>query len=129
MTKIAAIGMPKALDLFRKLMMASAAIPSAFLPSMIDVEIDGKLYQEMHVDGGGSAQMFYVIRTQGIGDLYRIYLTAQRDGVDYNLTYIPASFDFPHKEEFDTAFMRALFKNGYDAAVKGYPWDKTPPGF
>ncbi len=180
MTKIAAIGTPKALDLFRKLMMASAAIPGAFPPSMIDVEIDGKPYQEMHVDGGGSAQVFvyppsynlkkeaeksgvererhlYVIRnsplsaqweeverrtltiagkaiqslirTQGIGDLYRIYLTAQRDGVDYNLAYIPASFDFPHKEEFDTAFMRALFKNGYDAAVKGYPWDKTPPGF
>jgi hypothetical protein len=25
---------------------------------MIDVEVDGKPYQEMHVDGGASAQVF-----------------------------------------------------------------------
>ena len=37
----------------------------------------------------------------GIGDLYRIYATAQRDDVDFNLTFIPSTFDFPHKEEFD----------------------------
>lgn len=180
MTKIAASGTPKALDLFRKLMMASAAIPGAFPPSMIDVEVDGKSYQEMHVDGGGSAQVFvyppalqlkqeaakmgvvrernlYVIRnsgliskpeeverrtltiagkaiqslirTQGVGDLYRIYTIAQRDDVNFNLAYIPESFNAPHKEEFDTEYMRALFKNGYDAADKGYPWSKTPPGF
>ena len=43
---------PKALDLFRKIMLASAAIPGAFPPVMIDVEVNGKPYQEMHVDGG-----------------------------------------------------------------------------
>lgn len=70
-----------------------------------------------------------LIQTQGIGDLYRIYLQAQRDGVDFNLAYIPASFNVPHKEEFDTEFMRALFRTGYDMAEKGYPWEKAPPGF
>lgn len=180
MTKIAASGHPQALDLFRKLMMASAAIPGAFPPTMIDVEAGGKHYQEMHVDGGTVAQVFvyppsikvkeaaekagihrerklYVIRnarldpewseverrsltivgkaiaslirTQGIGDLYRIYLNAQRDGFDFNLAFIPPTFDTPHKEDFDTAYMRQLFRTGYDAAVKGYPWAKTPPGF
>ena len=70
-----------------------------------------------------------LIHTQGIGDLYRIYLTTQRDGVDFNLAYIPDSFNAPHTEEFDTEFMRQLYAVGYDMAAKGYPWQKTPPGF
>ncbi len=49
---------PQALDLFRNIMLASAAIPGAFPPTMIDVEVDGKPYQEMHVDGGAMAQVF-----------------------------------------------------------------------
>ena len=137
MGKIASYGDPKALELFVSIMIASASIPAGFPPVMIDVEADGKHYQEMHVDGGTMAQVFvypaalsaredgnqppgntrerrlYVIRnarldpdwaqverktmsiagravgslihTQGIGDLYRIYATAQRDGVDFNL--------------------------------------------
>jgi hypothetical protein len=180
LTKIAASKDPKALDLFRSLMIASAAIPGAFPPVMIDVEVNGRPYQEMHVDGGTMSQVFvyppsldlealsrklgtqrerraYIIRnarldpewaqvdrrtmsiagraisslihTQGIGDLYRIYLTSQRDGVDFNLAYVPASFNAPRREEFDTEFMRALFKTGYDMAAKGYPWEKVPPGF
>jgi hypothetical protein len=64
-----------------------------------------------------------------VGDLYRIYLTCQRDGVDYNLAYIPSSFQAPHKEELDTEYMRALYKTAYDMAAKGYPWAKTPPGY
>ena len=36
----------------------SAAIPGAFPPIMLDVEADGKQYQEMHVDGGTMAQVF-----------------------------------------------------------------------
>ena len=55
---IAASGHPGALDLFRKVLRASAAIPGAFQPVFIDVEIDGKKYQEMHVDGGSMAQLF-----------------------------------------------------------------------
>ena len=55
---IAASGKPGALDLFRKILRASAAIPGAFQPVLIDVEIDGKKYQELHVDGGAIAQLF-----------------------------------------------------------------------
>lgn len=58
MGKIAASGHPKAVDLFRNVLMASAAIPGAFPPVMIDVEVDGQRYQEMHVDGGVTAQVF-----------------------------------------------------------------------
>ena len=55
---LAASGHPGALDLFRKILRASAAIPGAFQPVLVDVEIDGRKYQEMHVDGGAIAQLF-----------------------------------------------------------------------
>lgn len=180
MTAIAASKDPRALELFRKILVASSAIPGAFPPVMIDVQVDGVRYQEMHVDGGAMAQVFayppslhlaeegakqgiqrtrrlYVIRnsrldpewastrrrtlniatraisslmqTQGIGDLYRIYLIAERDQVDYNLAFIPATFTEPHTTQFDTTYMRKLYQTGYDMGVAGYPWRKTPPGY
>jgi hypothetical protein len=55
---LAASGKPEALVLFRKILRASAAIPGIFQPVMIDVELDGRKYQEMHVDGGAIAQLF-----------------------------------------------------------------------
>jgi predicted acylesterase/phospholipase RssA len=58
MTRIAVSQDPRALDLFHSLIIASAAIPGAFPPVMIDVEVDGRRYQEMHVDGGAMAQVF-----------------------------------------------------------------------
>ena len=70
-----------------------------------------------------------LIHSQGIGDTYRIYATAQRDGVDFNLTFIPSSFNFPHKEEFETEYMRKLYDVGYEQGRNGVPWAKTPPGF
>ena len=56
--KIAESGRPGALELVQRLLLASAAIPVAFPPMMIDVQADGKDYQEMDVDGGASAQVF-----------------------------------------------------------------------
>src|SRR5215468_5999092 len=148
--KIAASGSPNALELCWDILLASAAIPAAFPPSMVRVEVDGKPYEEMHVDGGASAQVFlyppsmpavahsmgvemkragkvYIIRnstlgatwsrierrtisianhaisslihTQGIGDLYRIYATTQRDGFDFNLAYVGNDFAFENKKE------------------------------
>jgi len=179
-TKIAAHGGPEALELVRDLLVASAAIPAAFPPTMIDVDVNGQAYQEMHVDGGASAQVFvyptslhvaqlskqehvtrerraYVIRNsrldpdwaetkrqtmsiaqrsvsaliqnQGVGDLYRIYAQTARDGVDFNLAYIPASFDVPLTEPFEQHYMRELFALGYELAKSGYHWEKVPPGY
>lgn len=70
-----------------------------------------------------------LIRTQGIGDMYRIYLDCQRDGLDYNLAYIPETFDLESTEDFDPVYMGKLFDLGYQMARNGYPWDKAPPGF
>ena len=70
-----------------------------------------------------------LVRTQGIGDMYRIYLDCQRDGLDYNLAYIPEDFDLIPNEDFDPVYMGKLFDLGYQLARNGYPWDKAPPGF
>lgn len=180
MTRLATYQHPRAVQLFQDVMLASAAIPGAFPPVMIDVELNGKLHQEMHVDGGTTAQVFvyptsvqlgalsqsqdgvrqrhlYVvmnarldpdwaqterrvisiagraisslIHTQGVGDLYRIYLTTQRDGVDFNLSFIPSDFRPLHPQEFDTVYMQALYERGFAMALPGYPWQKMPPGF
>ena len=52
MGAIAASQAPGALQLFRKIMIASASIPGVVSPVLFDVEVDGQRYQEMHVDGG-----------------------------------------------------------------------------
>ena len=177
---IAASNAPGRLQLFHRILVASAAIPGAFPPVMIDVEFDGKPYQEMHVDGGTSAQAFvyptslnvkqisqsqgikrqrnlYIIRnarldadwasverstvdvigrsiaslinSQGVGDLYRMYTQAEKDGVNYNLAFIKPDFTERHKEEFDTEFMRKLFAYGFEMSKDGYPWQEYPPGY
>jgi hypothetical protein len=55
---IAASGHPGALDLFRDILLASASIPGAFPPVLIDLEEGGRRHQEMHVDGGAATQVF-----------------------------------------------------------------------
>jgi len=173
-TKIAASKVPGSLELVQKILVASAAVPGTFPPVMIDVEAKGKAYQEMHVDGGTTGQVFvypaaihlyqlrarqralYIIRNarldpqwaqvdrrtlpiafraittliqyQGMGDLYTIFSICERDHVEYNLAYIPPNFDVPHKADFDTAYMQALFEVGERMAVKGQDWwYKHPP--
>ena len=59
MGAIAASGRPEALELFRKVMLASASIPIAFPPVRFDVEADGQRYDELHVDGGVVVEVFF----------------------------------------------------------------------
>ncbi|MBO1548759.1 patatin-like phospholipase family protein [Yersinia pseudotuberculosis] len=56
---IASNGTPEALMLFRKVMLASSSVPVAFSPVFFDVVANGKHYDEMHVDGGVAARVFY----------------------------------------------------------------------
>lgn len=58
MGRIAIRNTPKALKLFRKVILASASIPGVFPPVYIDVEADGLPHREMHVDGGTTNNIF-----------------------------------------------------------------------
>lgn len=172
-TAIALSEEPQALQLIRNVMLASASIPVAFPPVMFEVEANGQRYDEMHVDGGVTSQVFFhprgsrfhealeklkvpgtptlyvirnskldaqwksvdrslfpiairtidsLIRTQGIGDLYRIYLLAKVDGVNARFAGIPDDFDAPSAEVFDMNYMRALYQRGYEDTLQGKVW-------
>jgi hypothetical protein len=177
---IAASGLPGAKELIHKVLRASASIPGVFPPVYFDADAGGRRYDEIHVDGGATSQVFLyptsidwrvvlrrfevpgtpqvylirnsslrapsdvvdpagileiagksvssLIRTQGIGDLYTIYYTLQRDGLTYNLADIPPTFELESEEPFDQKYMRALFDIGYKMARDGYPWEHLPPG-
>jgi hypothetical protein len=172
-TRIAMSGAPDARQLIHDIIRASSAIPGAFPPVMFQVQVDGKRYDELHVDGGVTSQVFlgatgldwrqiaerlrvegapqlYVIRNarlaprwepverrlgpimsrsiaslirdQGIGDMARIYLVADRDGMEFNLARVPADFAVEAVELFDRNYMQALFERGFVAGKQGDFW-------
>ncbi len=49
---------PEAVPLIRKIILASAAIPVLFPPIPIEIDVDGKQFTELHVDGSISTQVF-----------------------------------------------------------------------
>jgi predicted patatin/cPLA2 family phospholipase len=51
---------PRAPELFRQVIEASASIPGIFSPVLIDVEAQGKRFAEMHVDGGVTTNVLVV---------------------------------------------------------------------
>ncbi len=167
-----------ALDLMRSILLASSSVPGGFPPVLVKVEAGGGLYDEMHVDGGTTSQVFlypvgidwsrvlknlqvpgrpdvYVlrngrldatwkttknkftsiagravsalIRTQGEGDLYRIYLQTVKDGLNFHFASIPASFTQQPKEPFDQMYMQALFVVGHDLGLRELGWKGVPP--
>jgi predicted acylesterase/phospholipase RssA len=59
MGAIASRGAPADLVLFRTVLLASASIPGFFPPVPIGVEVDGKPVEELHVDGGVTASLFF----------------------------------------------------------------------
>lgn len=179
MGKIAAAGSVPAQKLFRDIMLASAAVPGAFPPVLLEAEVDGEQFHELHVDGGLAAQVYlypppagkvafrsglikssrkeaYIIRnarvtldweeternglgilgrsakkmvqSQGMGNLYQLYLITQRDGIGFNLAYIGNDFDANHPKEFDRTYMNSLFQYAYQKSMKGYHWQHKPPG-
>ena len=71
MGAIAAHDTPEALALFRQVILASAAIPALFPPVYLKVKADGKEYDEMHVDGGTTAQVVLYGNVLSIPDLQR----------------------------------------------------------
>lgn len=177
-TRIAASGHPSAAKLIHQVLLASASIPGAFPPVYIEVETpDGRKYDEMHVDGGVTSQMFlypvtmdwseiieildvkgaptiYVIRnafahddykaisprlipitdrtisslirTQGVGDFFRIWTLANRDGLDLEVTWIPDEardeIGVKPAEVFDPRYMEALFEYGYQRTIDKGVW-------
>lgn len=69
-----------------------------------------------------------LIKTQGIGDLYRLYAIAMRDGIDYNFIDIPTDFTVEAKSPIDNKYTRALYETGFEMGRGVVRWKKAPPG-
>ncbi len=177
---IAASGHSRAAETIRKVLLASAAIPGAFPPVLFDVTVDGRPFQELHVDGGAVAQAFLyptavaqrrrdairagrrvppvrawlirnarmdadwasterrtwsiagravqtMIAASGYNDAVRTWLNAERDGVEFRMSWIGEGFDVPYDKPFDPAYMRPLFDYGQQRMRAGTAWVRQPP--
>ena len=87
----------------------------------------GPAYQPTGLGVGAIAarSIFTLTKYQGRGDLGVIERLAARDGYDFRLTYVPDDFDAPYEALFDTAYMRALYDVGYEAALGPEPWNDS----
>jgi hypothetical protein len=110
---IAASDTPEAFDLFRQILLASASIPILFPPVYIPVEVEGKICEEMHVDGGLATQVLFYGDIMNLDDAVcaaglpstavgRIYIIQ-------NMQSIPPDFELNPPELFDPEVMRKLF--------------------
>jgi predicted acylesterase/phospholipase RssA len=63
MGAIAASGRPDSKDLYRSILLASASVPGFFPPVPIEVEVNGRKYTELHVDGGATTGVFLRVST------------------------------------------------------------------
>lgn len=168
----------EAAELFRDVLLASASLPGIFPPVHIKVRVGDQVFEEMHVDGGPTRQVFlapaqfslrtfdklypqppirrvYVVRNgklaptyeavkpntlaisarslftvtknQSVGDINQIYAMTERDGAEFRLASIPASFTAESTQPFDPVYMKALFEVGYRLGLQGSNWERTPP--
>ena len=172
---IANSGLPDRLQLFRKILLASASIPGVFPPVEFTTVSNGRKVKELHVDGGVANQVFayppelklsrlphgrtarlYVIRnskekpdfevtkanlfalggrstsvlirTQGMGDLYRLHTTAKRDGLDFKLILMPQDFSRKMEHPFDVGLYERALRRGRRYGARRHSLADSPPG-
>lgn len=173
MGAIAASDKPERIELYRDILLASAAVPGFFKPVMIPAAT-GKGMQ-MHVDGGVKAPVLlrtfmlngpykrknvYVLvngtlklrssdsagavtaNLTGIAkrsitellrglmykQIYQIYVTVQRAGATFHLTFIPDNVEeMKDPLNFEPEEMKKLFEAGRALARSGRYWQPEPP--
>jgi hypothetical protein len=145
---------PDAYEIFRNILVASAAIPILFPPTFIEVEAGGEVYDEMHVDGGTMGQMVYFGSTIDWKAVLR-EASGEQEPVDNSVLYIIIDGEIDHhydvvprrlgpistrtiKTMVKASTLSSLYKmflhaeaNGYDfkyvSLPKTYePYDDTP---
>ncbi|MFK8253782.1 patatin-like phospholipase family protein [Ancylobacter terrae] len=121
MGAIANSGNPRALDLFRRVLVASASIPVAFQPMMIEVIRDNFSFKEMHVDGGTTMQVLTVptkIAAVGGGEVAkaktRSFYVLLNKKFEPSFDVTKASTFAIAARSFDTLMKSATFGTVYD---------------
>jgi predicted acylesterase/phospholipase RssA len=80
----------------------------------------------LHIAGRAASSL---ILSSGVSDLYRMYLTSLRDGLNYHWTAIPDDFNMKSKGMFDPDYMQKLLEVGYQRVVSGTAWQSEPPDY
>lgn len=78
---------PDAYRIFREILIASAAIPVFFPPVMVDVEANGEIFDEMHVDGGTVGQVFFYGSALDWNEIRR-EITGSSETEDQSVLYV-----------------------------------------
>ncbi len=101
---IAQAGTPQALQLFRDVVLASASVPLAVQPVFFEVDVDGRRYDEMHVDGAVGLRVFYN------GGLFRTSVVRQRaiEQSTYEDVYIIHNGQLSPQAEHTDRTLRAI---------------------
>jgi predicted acylesterase/phospholipase RssA len=140
MGAIAAHGGQDALDLFRKVLLASTSVPGAFPPVLIDVESGGKRFSEMHVDGGVGGQFFVApAALMAATSDYRLPATelyvVVNSGLQPQLEVVPRTIEGVLTQSVDVAVKvdtRLMLDRAYIVAKRsGVPFNvaSIPPSF
>jgi len=119
MGAIASRGTCESAELYRKIVLASSSVPGMLPAVKIEVEIDGRRYEELHVDGGVSDEVIF--RAFMVADLNR---ARGRDAA-----YAPAGSTLyvvsNGKLYADTTCTRPYFTNMLSQSMRSIIYGKT----
>ncbi len=76
----------------------------------------------------GEHAMHLLALSQGVGDLYVIYVRAQSEHALYRAAWIDEGFNAPWVGWYDPAYNKALFAHGVHQMASGQAWHALPPG-
>ncbi len=117
-------------------------VPTQFMASRVDARLGINPVRRAYIIRNGHVSPEYkpvkartlsiagravssLIKSQGVGDLYELFVFAKKNNIDYNLAYIPGDFLDTSTAAFDPVYMSKLYDLGYSMAQRGYPWKKT----
>ena len=127
MGAIASSGEPKAFDLFRNVLAASASVPVIFAPQLINVAAGDRVFQEMHADGTLSAPIYTLPQAvlfggKAIRRAVRPALYVIVNGrIDPGFAVVPDQVEAIAAQSFSTlnrVGTKAVLAETYDVAVR-----------
>ncbi len=126
----------------QQVMLFSPELPVREVDRALGIEIERNLYVvinntlnkpyspvELGVLSIAGKAVSSLISGSGSGDLYKIYAIAQRDEINFQVLWIPKTFDEQAAEMFDPVYMRALYDLGFAYGLDANRWQDHPPFF
>ncbi len=106
--------------------------PANAMPARFFIIVNNRLKPEFEVVEGSTVPVLARSFSSLIKTHARLTLVATREfarvrNMDFNLTYIGDDFPTTPKPSFETHYMRAVYRYGYENAVSGNVWQKQIP--